>query len=269
MMNFDKLMLVSSTKLIKRFKEDEFEIIIKEGEYKYYKYKKPLPYGLTFITINFLKNELIIEFTSKISKLSFFELINEDTIRECLYSIEPLVEFETNGGYIDDILDEFRVFKCHVTKDVPYHDVWKLKQYVKSNLANNEKWACEKWDNGFVLINLLSTPRHKKRITIYDKGKEIDRKAKKYKPFLETIYEDGFVYNDFEGIVRIEANINSVFQIKKLLDIPDNKLTSVLSSNANPIYAILNEALKEPSVSSGGKFIQGTFTILAIEGVRF
>ena len=234
--------MVTSTKHIKRFDESKFQSVLLDGKIQYYKYTQKTPSDI-LIMINYEKDELVIEFTSKISTLSFFQLINEVTIGECLCSLASLVEFE---GYVENILDEFNVLKCDVTKDVPYHDVKELKRYVISNLANHEKWICEKWGNGFVLKNLVTTNRYKKRIVVYDKGKELDNKKKKYTPLLEEIYDDGFTYNDFDGMIRMEMNIGTICQVKKLLDIPDNKLTSVLSSNANPILAVLNEAIREP-----------------------
>jgi len=250
MISFDKLKIVTSIKHIKRFEESKFHSDLLDRKIQYYKYKQNTPFYL-FIMINYEYDELVIEFTSKISTLSFFELINENTISECLYSLAPFVEFE---GHIEDILDEFKVMKCDVTKDIPYHDVKELKRYVISNLANHDKWICEKWGNGFVLKNLVTTNRYKKRIVVYDKGIEIDNKIKEYTPLLETIYDDGCIYNDFGGMIRMELNIGTIFQVKKLLDIPDNKLTSVLSSNANPILTVLNEVLKKSSVNSSIKF---------------
>lgn len=242
MLCFDKLKLLTSTKNLKEFDKKEFDLIIRNDGRQYYKYKKPIPYGLSLITIDFEKDELIIEFTSKISTLSFFNLINEDTIDECLYSIAPLVEF---NAFVEDILDEFEVVKCDVTTDVSYENIKKLELYVKSNLSNCNKWICEKWENGFVLKNNVITSKSKKRVVIYDKGKELERMKNKYLPFLKTVYDDGLTYNDFEGIVRIEHNIIGKKAIQKLLNISDAKLTSVLSSDANPILTVLDEALKE------------------------
>ena len=250
MICFDKLKIVTSTKHIKKFDESKFQLSSLDGKIQYYKYTQKTPFDL-LIMINYERDELVIEFTSKISTLSFFQLINEDTIYECLYSLAPLLEFE---GHIENILDEFKVLKCDVTKDISYHDVKELKRYVISNLANHNKWICEKWGNGFVLKNLVTTKRCKKRIVVYDKGKELDNKKEKYTPLLETIYDDGCIYNDFDGIIRMEMNIGTIHQVKEHLNIPDNKLTSVLSSNANPILTVLNEVLKKSSVNSSIKF---------------
>jgi hypothetical protein len=248
MICFDKLKIVTSTKHIKRFDESKFDLVSRNGEPQYYKYKKPLPYGLSLIMINYKRNELVIEFTSKILGLGFIDLINKDTVYECLYNVEPLVEFNDD---VEFIMNDFEVVKCDVTQDVSYHDVKELERYVKSNLANYDKWKCEHHNNGFVLKTVVSTPRFKKRIVIYDKGKEL--KLEKNRAFVndtDNLDDGSFIREYFRDKVRIEMNINTKVQIRELLNIPDNKLMRVLSSSANPILTMLNEALKEPSVNN-------------------
>jgi hypothetical protein len=249
MICFDRLKIVSSTKLLNRFDESQFDLVSRNGEPQYYRYKKMRPYGLSLITVNYKKDELVIEFTSKILELKFIELINEETICECLCNIEPLVKFNED---VEDILDDFEVVKCDVTKDVSYCDIKESERFVKSNLANYDKWKCEKYRNGFVLKNVVATPKYKKRMVIYDKGNEL--KLEKNREFVNEVDkydEDGsFIFDYYRYKVRVEMNINTKAQIRELLNIPDNKLTSVLSSNANPILTVLDEALKEPSVKN-------------------
>jgi hypothetical protein len=105
------------------FKKSEFYKIEKEGKLPSYKYKQTTPY-LLVILINYEKGELAIEFTSKILGIKCVELVNTDNIYECLCNLSPLVEFEED---VDYILDEFKVVKCDVTKDVYYADDIKKK----------------------------------------------------------------------------------------------------------------------------------------------
>ena len=249
MICFDKLKIITQTKHIKRFDESIFTPVYKIKKFIGYKYQQKKPPEL-LILINYERDEVVIEFTSKISEYSFYNLINEDTISECLSSIAPFVAFE---GYDEELLEKFEVLKCDVTKDVTCSDVKKLERYVKSNLANYDKWKCEKHPTGFVLKNVVGTPRYKKRIVIYDKCKEL--KLDKNREFLDNVDDygegDSYVFNDrFRDIIRFEMNINTKVQIREMLGIPDNRLMNVLNSDANPILTVLNEALKQQVESS-------------------
>lgn len=64
-----------------------------------------------------------------------------------------------------------------------------------------------------------------------------------------------FYFNDK---IRIEHNINTKFQIKQFLNIPNNQLVNVLNSDANPILTVFNKALKEIPVNN-------TCTILSLK----
>ena len=49
----------------------------------------------------------------------------------------------------------------------------------------------------------------------------------------------------FQGKIRFELNIDSKAQIRLLLGVSDNRLLTVLSSNANPILTVFNEAIRQ------------------------
>jgi len=217
---------------------------------QYYKYKQTTPF-LLLITIDYETNELVIEFSSKILGVKCVELINEDTIYECLCNVEPLIEFSDD---VEFILDDFKVVRCDVTVDVDCSDTEKLENYVKANLTNYDKWKCEHYSNGFTLKNIVSTRHNKLRITVYDKAKEM--KLKRNKPFLDAVEKAGdgddvwSIEDYFKFKKRLELNINSAKQIKELLEIADNKLLSVLQSKANPMLTVFNRALKETPVNA-------------------
>lgn len=48
----------------------------------------------------------------------------------------------------------------------------------------------------------------------------------------------------FDNKIRFELNINTKYQIRKLLDIPNNSLLAVLESKANPILTVIDMAIK-------------------------
>ena len=245
MISFDRLELLTSTKHIKGFDESKFQTVSMNGKLQYYRYTQKIPY--VKIRIDYEKDELVIEFTSKISEYGFYNLINESTIYECLCSV-PCLEF---NGYVEDFIDDLEVLKCDVTKDVTFNDIRALKRFANSNLKNYEKWKCSNYPNGFILRNTASTQRHQRRLVIYNKGNEL--KLKRNKAFVDEVdnFDDGsFIEEYFREKVRFEMNIYTKEQIRKYLGIQDCNLMSVLKSDANPILTLLNEILKEPAVNN-------------------
>lgn len=61
--------------------------------------------------------------------------------------------------------------------------------------------------------------------------------------FLNVINNGKEMLESFRNVKRIELNINTMEQIRTLLEIKDNSLLSVLNSTANPILKILDKIL--------------------------
>ena len=53
----------------------------------------------------------------------------------------------------------------------------------------------------------------------------------------------------FQDKIRFELNIETKAQIRLLLGVMDNRLHSVLSSNANPILTVFDEAIRPNEVT--------------------
>ena len=65
--------------------------------------------------------------------------------------------------------------------------------------------------------------------------------------FLNSLSNKEEVICHFHGKVRFELNIGTMAQMRTLLLIEDNRLKEVLASTANPIFTVVDEALKKPS----------------------
>ena len=262
MICFDKLKIITSLARVTYINEGVFQQIYKEGKLQQLKYKKTTPYEL-LILINYEQNEVAIEFTSKILEGRCTELINEETMYLVFDKIFQLVDF------IDNEYENFEVVKCDVTQDITpqikvgeytapfnnktyteydYISMDELKRYANTSLSNFDKWKCRKYkNNGFTIENVVSTPRYKHRIVVYNKGKEL--KSAKNREFVKMVDEQlhpkdpDSITGYYSDIIRVELNINTKTQIRELLNIQDNKLSSVLNSTANPILTVLNKAL--------------------------
>lgn len=188
---------------------------------------------------DFLKNECIIEFTGKILLDSYPELINLNNISYCLEQINALGICDINT---DKLLQTANVAKCDVTRDIASTEIKSIISHAKQNLSNYDKWEVEKYPNGICIRNKVTTDRYKKRICIYDKGKELRQQPNAH--FLQSLHQSQTLLEYFKNKVRFELNIVSMEQMRKLLKVANNSLNNVLSSTANPILTIIDEAIR-------------------------
>jgi hypothetical protein len=92
------------------------------------------------------------------------------------------------------------------------------------------------------LENTVNTPRNKNRIVIYNKGKDLQRSENI--PFLDTLLNKDNILSYYNDRIRIETNINTMIQVRNMLNIDNNKLVKVLNADTSPILTVLNKALK-------------------------
>ena len=234
MITFDKLKIVSDIRTVKVRDESSFELIKKNGQIRSLKYYQEHPFLLR-VKIDYESSEAVIEFCGKILGKDYPKLISKDTIRQCFEAINRL-------GFVEvdiDAMMEADVVKCDVTKDIPVKEVSQVTDYCRSHIKNYQKFICRKLRNGNTVIekNVVNR-KYKKRITIYDKGKEMFQSDNQ--PF---VHEYG-LEDAFSGMCRFELNLNSKEQIRKALNITDTKLMTVLSADADPITEFLDEVVE-------------------------
>ncbi|MDE5791320.1 MAG: hypothetical protein K2H96_08845 [Muribaculaceae bacterium] len=240
MIKFDKIKLITSINYINHINTERFIAVTKYDAVLYYKYHQESPYSL-LIMIDYEHNELVLEFTGKILFDNYPNLICSETIEVCLRNINRLGICILN---INAILQDAEVVKCDVTKDIEC-DLKTLTSTIRQNITNYSKWNVKGYGNGIVIENVVATPKYKKRLVIYDKGKEL-RKANNIN-FINSLENSRDVIGYYENKIRFELNINTKYQIRQLLNVPSNNLTSVLNSKANPILSIIDEAVKYES----------------------
>ena len=235
---YDKIKIITSIDYISNINTKAFNTTVKDDEVIYYKYRQETPFNLIII-VNYQQNELSIEFTGKILLDNYSKLISRDTIKLCFQQINSLgicvVDY-------DKILHDSKVVKCDNTKDVDCQNISDIIKTVRTNLKNYRKWVIKEYRGGITIENSVKSPRHKKRLSIYDKGKELQKANNT--PFLNTISNHKYLNKYFENKIRFELNLNSMGQIRKLLNIPDNSLLNVLNAPCNPILAVIDESIK-------------------------
>lgn len=239
MITFDKLKLVADISAVVGFDEGQFEKTEKNG-FCTFKHYQEVPYLLA-IKIDYPEKEVVLEFTGKVLGSDYPKLISMDTIQQCFQAINSLGIITLD---IDAMMDA-EVVKCDVTKDIRFDDIPSLTNYVRQHISNYHRYVCRRLrNNNFVVEKNVTSRKTKKRMTIYDKGKEMLKVENRR--FSEAYGLEGA----FDGICRFELNLNTKEQIRNSLAIGSTKLQEVLSSNANPIADFLDDVIEDDVLPS-------------------
>ena len=239
MIKFDKIKIVSSIENVISLNEDVFENKVKDGIVVEQRYTMMSPYYL-YVEVDYREKELIIEFTGKILKDDYKDLIQVDNIHRCLLNINDLGLCNLN---IDGILEDGMVVKADVSLDVDYPECEALTKSLRANVSNFNKYLARTIGDNFVIEKNVQTKSYKRRLTIYDKSKEIQKANNR--SFLSTLDNPQLLLDYFDGKIRFELNLNSKEQIRKSLNIYDTSINEVLNSTATPIWDILDNAIEE------------------------
>jgi len=234
---FDKMKIITSINYISDINPKSFVAMTKFNEVLYYKYQQDKPYSL-LILVDYNHNELVLEFTGKILLDKYSQLINRETIKDSLNNINKLNICRLD---VEAILYNAEVVKCDITKDIET-DINVINSTIRQNLTNYRKWTVKQYNSGIVLENVVSTPRYKKRLAIYNKCKELEKVNNIN--FIASLDTKNEILSYFKGKVRFELNINTKQQIRQLLNIPNNNIQNVLNATANPILTVIDEAVK-------------------------
>lgn len=266
MNKFDKLkIVVKSADYIDNINMSRFNTIITDGIISAFKYQQTTPY-LLYIEKDLKDNELVIEITGKILGARYSELINHTNIRQCLDNINALGLCSLNT---EAILNEGGVVKADVTIDAEYPDMPSLTKEIQSCVKNNERYNAYKEGDNFIVEKKVKTKNRKLRLTIYDKEKEMNLSENK-----RWLYSFGHaaadrMMNYFKGKVRFEMNLNSIKAIKDSLQLRDNSLTSVMSSDYNPIMPFLDKVLLDNAEARTAKTMGDMARIALMEKYNY
>ena len=230
--------IITSIENIKDINNNVFIANIKNDEILYYKYQQEKPYYLK-IMADYTKHELSLEFTGKILLDDYSDLINKNNIEKCLLQINRMGICLLNIGAI---LQDAYVVKCDITKDIISNEMEEIVSQIRQNIINYKKWVIKGYGGGIAIENIAKTPRYKKRLLIYDKAKELLKADNNH--FINSLSDKDKLLSYFQNKIRFELNINTMVQIRNLLNIPTNNLQTVLMANTNPILAVIDEALK-------------------------
>ncbi|MBQ5807244.1 MAG: hypothetical protein IIW26_02220 [Tidjanibacter sp.] len=239
MLRFDKLKIVSNIENINSINENVFQSVIKDGKIQEQKFSIQSPYSL-YIEADYIERELVIEFSGKILKDDYPSLIHRDNIHICLDNINELGLCSLD---VESILADGVVVKADVCQDVDCADCKALTQSLRAGVKNFKKYLVRNIGENFVIEKNVLTKGYKRRLTVYDKEREMQRASNR--KFLEGVEDKDLLLSAFKDKVRFELNLNSKEQIRRSLNIADTTIPSVLNTSAAPIWDFLDGAIAD------------------------
>lgn len=233
MITFDKLKIVASIDAIVVTDFDAFEKVEKAGRLTTLKFYQESPF-LLMIKVDYEEQEVVVEFCGKVLGKDYPQLISADTIRKCFDNISALGFCSIDA---EAMLDG-DVVKADVTKDIHGIDVPQLSRYIQSHISNYHQYVSRLMRNGNLVIEKnVTTRKMKKRMTIYDKGREMQKAENKR--FVEAYGLE----HAFDDTCRFEVNLDSKEQVRTALMIDNTRLKNVLVSSASPIYDFVTNVI--------------------------
>lgn len=246
MIRFDKIRFVTPLSNVSLCDNEKWQTTSQNGEIICQRFKQMHP-CLIVVEVHYPSNELTVEFTGKILKDDYPMLISRKTIRKCLDAVNEIGVCVLD---IDKVLSDSTLLKCDVTNDIVGVDISDLKNYVTSHITNNKVWKVKSFPqkNNIVIEKEVSTARAKRRMTIYDKHKELERRTNL--TFLEWVHDPKKILSYFSERIRFELNLVTCRAIMQELDVDDCSLITVLDSTANPLSVFFNNVLFEDTQNS-------------------
>lgn len=189
-----------------------------------------IPYNL-YIAVSYIKQTLTIEFSSKILKENYPDLISRDTIKECLTNINQLNICDID---VDSILSNGAVTSVDVTYDADLNLNDKILETLNSQVNNYRRFKWTHYNKeGITFTKDVKSKDCAETITLYNKEKEICTSHNKN--FLNSLSQPQQIINYFKGKTRFEITLDTSKKIINYLNLADTKISSVLNSDTNPI----------------------------------
>lgn len=205
---------------------------------------KKIPYNL-YISVNFLKQTLTLEFSSKILKEKYPDLISRETIKECLININQLNICDID---IDSILSNGAITSADVTYDANLILSDNLLDALNSQVNNYRRFKWSHYENeGITFTKDVKSRDCTETITLYNKEKEIW--SSHNKNFLNNLSCPQLVTNYFRGKTRFEITLDAPKKIMNYLNLTDTKIFSVLNSDANPILTQFDKVFGNSTIN--------------------
>lgn len=184
---------------------------MEQGRYFNSKHFSEIPYNLYIATNNYHKS-LEIEFSSKILKERYPELISRDTIRQCLENINTLGICELD---VDGILGHGWIIRADITKDVDMKLTDEILNALNQNVGNYRRFKWSHYERKGITFT-KDVIYGKEEMKVYNKYAEVISNSRK---FLDTLSNRNDISNYFYGKTRFEVTLRGENEIKERLGV--------------------------------------------------
>lgn len=235
MITLDKIKIVAPLECVAVTRQNAFEAKIKNGEVISMSHTQTNPYML-YVEVDYEDRETVIEFSGKILLGRYPELINKNNFNYCIECINAIGFCRIDTAML---CEHGMVCVVDVTKDVHCQDVSGLSEWLRCNVCNHRKYLIRNIGNNLTIEKNVTTRGYKRRLTIYEKGRELTRAENR--EFMNSVSNPAALQEYFRDKARFELNLNSRQAIRKTLNVQDTSIEAILHSAANPIYDFLND----------------------------
>ena len=195
-----------------------------------------IPYNL-YIAVSYVKQTLTLEFSSKILKENYPDLISRDTIKKCLTNINQLNICNID---VDSILSNGVVTSVDITYDADLILNDNLLDALNSQVNNYRRFKWTHYNNeGITFTKDVKSKDCTETITLYNKEKEICTSHNKN--FLNSLSQPQQIMDYFKGKTRFEITLDTPKKIMNYLNLTDTRIFSVLNSDTNPILILFDK----------------------------
>lgn len=195
-----------------------------------------IPYNL-YIAVSYVKQTLTLEFSSKILKENYPDLISRDTIKKCLTNINQLNICNID---VDSILSNGVVTSVDITYDADLILNDNLLDVLNSQVNNYRRFKWTHYNNeGITFTKDVKSKDCTETITLYNKEKEICTSHNKN--FLNSLSQPQQIMDYFKGKTRFEITLDTPKKIMNYLNLTNTKIFSVLNSDTNPILILFDK----------------------------
>lgn len=184
---------------------------IEQGRYFNSKHYSSIPYNLYIATNNYHQS-LEIEFSSKVLKERYPELINRDTIRQCLSNINNLDICTLD---VDGIINHGWVIGADITADVDLMLTDGVLNALNQNVGNYRRFQWTHYDGKGITFT-KNTIYDKEEIKVYNKYKELLSHSRK---FIDSLENRNDIMDYFYGKTRFEITLKGEKQIRERLGV--------------------------------------------------
>lgn len=182
-----------------------------------------VPYTL-YIAIDYEKQTLTLQFTSKILGDDYPKLISCKTIRECLDNVNRIGICTID---VDKILANSAVTSMDITVDVPTILTEKDLTAMDSLVGGYKRYKWQTYsDSGITFNRDVKSQSYKDSLVVYLKGKEIGKRDNQ--PFLASLTNPEAIKDYFRDKTRFELSLDCKRKIQDMFKIKDVYLHDIL-----------------------------------------